>query len=68
MEAAFKVVCNLSNVWNILVVVAPFVLFSGEVEVNLLGEEKLHEEVHQFSVLLQLKVVIVKHAHTACHN
>ena len=60
MEAAFKVVGNLSDIRHIEILVV-LIVITGELEVHLLAEKVFQEEVHQLAILFLLKVVIVEH-------
>ena len=67
MEAAFKVIGNLSDVRNKSHVVS-IIFVSHKVKVDLLSEEKFHKEIHKFLVFFKFKVVVTKHAHTSSHH
>ena len=64
METTLEVVGYLSDIRDIDVLIALVVIFR-ELEIDLLGEEVLEEEVHQFGVLLLLEIIIVEHGDTA---
>lgn len=63
MEATLKVIRNLRNIRNMDILVGLIILH--ELKVHLLCEEELQEEIHQFSIFLELKEVICEHGHTA---
>lgn len=43
-------------------------IFFSKFELNFVGEEKFHKEIHNFGVLLIFKVVIQEHLNTACNQ
>jgi hypothetical protein len=51
METTLKIVSDLSNVWNVVVLWVFIVVFC-ELELNLIGKEKLQGEIHNFLILL----------------
>jgi hypothetical protein len=67
METAFKVISDLSNVWNIDILIVLVIIF-GKLEVDFLSEKELKEEIHQLAVLLLLEVVIGEHHNTSAND
>ena len=67
METAFKVISDLSNIWNIDILIV-FVIVFGKLEVNFLSKKEFKEKVHQLAILLLLKIVICEHHNASTNN
>ena len=67
MEAALQIIRYLSDIRHVHVLVTLIVVF-GELEINFLGEEEFQEEVHQFTILLLLEILVSEHRDTAADH
>lgn len=67
MEAAFQTVCNLSNVWDV-VIFDWLSIFFGELKLDFIGEEKFDEKLHYLAIFFQLEIVVQEHLDTPTHK
>lgn len=67
METAFQTVCNLSNVWDV-VIFDWLSIFFGELKLDFIGEEKFDEKLHYLAIFFQLEVVVQEHLDTPTHK
>lgn len=57
MEAAFQIISDLCDIWD-FVVLNRLSIFFGEFKLDFVGEEKFNKEVHYFTILFILKVLV----------
>lgn len=66
MKATLKIVSYLSDIWYIHILII-FIVILSKLEIDLLCEEELKEEVHQFGIFFLLDIVISEHHHTTAN-
>ena len=66
METAFKIICNFSDVWNMIVFDGLGILFR-KLELNFIGKEKFDEKFHNLAIFFKLKIVVQEHLNTSTY-
>ncbi len=64
LETTFQIIWDFSNVWHMHVLLRLIVL-SAKLELDLVCQEKFHNELHYFGIFFILEMVIEEHAHAS---